>query len=243
MQKFLLSIAIAFSLANVNAQCTPDPAETAAGIHPTQIEGIAPAFVGVPYSQTLTVIIPADTIVLVFGVPTTVPITSATVTSVAGLPAGFTYACNVSGCVFPGGSTNCAVLTGTATAGQVGSYPLQIFVTYLAGVITADDTVTGYVLNVNTLGIWEVAKNNSLSLSANPNPFTNNTNIEFIAPKSGEIKITVYNLLGTIVKVETIKANAGENLYQLKGVNLVQGAYLVELNDGKSKTTQRLIKQ
>ena len=243
MKKLLLSFFIAISISQVNAQCTPDLSETVPGMHPTQIEGLATAFVGVPYSQTITAIIPADTVIIVFGFPTTVPITSATVTNVSGLPAGFTYACNVSGCVFPGGATNCAVITGTATAGQVGSYPLDIYLTYLAGVITSDDTVSGYVLNINTVGIWEVAKSNNLALSASPNPFTTNANIDFTAPKSGDVKITVYNLLGKMMKTENVRATAGENSYQLKGANLMPGAYLVELNDGKSKTTQRLIKQ
>lgn len=243
MKKVLLTAFTAFSLTYSFAQCTPDGSETIPGMHPTQLEGLATGYEGTPYSQTLTVIIPTDTIVDVFGVPTTVPITSATVTSVTGLPAGFSYACNVAGCVFPGGTTNCAVITGNPGVGSAGSYPLNVFVTYLAGFITADDTVTGYVININTLGVWEVSKNNKLTVTASPNPFTYNTTIDFISPKAGDIKISVYDLLGKPVKTEMIRASIGENSYVLKGNALMPGAYLIELYDGKTKTTQRLIKQ
>jgi hypothetical protein len=243
MNKYLLSIFISASLVQVNAQCTPDGSETVPGMHPTQLEGLAAGFEGTPYAQTLTVIIPTDTIVDVFGIPTTVPITSATVTSVSGLPAGFSYACNVSGCIFPGGSTNCAIITGNPGVGSAGTYPLNVFVTYLAGFITADDTVTGYVININALGIWEVQKNNSLAVTASPNPFTYNSTIEFLSPANGDVKITVYDLLGKPVKSETIRANYGENTYLLKGDDLIPGAYLIELYDGKTRSAKQLLKQ
>lgn len=222
------------------SQCTPDPSETQPGIHPTQAEGLSPATVGIPYSQTLTVIIPSDTTIDVFGTPTVVPITSAEVTNVTGLPTGFTYACNVSSCVFPGGSTNCAVLTGTATAGQEGSYPLSIYVTYTAGFITQDDIVTGYTLVVNPVSVEEM--NNVVALNVSPNPFTTNASVDFYAPSNGAMIVKVYNLLGKIIHEEKIIANQGVNNYVFKGSNLNPGAYLIEISNGKTKTTSRLIK-
>lgn len=243
MKKFLLFSFIGISFTQVNAQCTPDGSASGDGIHPTQAEGLATGYETVPYSQTLTVIIPSDTTIDVFGTPTTVPIDDATVTNVTGLPAGFTYACDVAGCVFPGGETHCAVITGTPTLGQAGSYPLEIYVTYQAGFISADDTVTGYTLNINTVGIWELSKNNALKVNANPNPFTVNASIDFVSPENGDVKITVYNSLGILVKTETVRANYGENTYELKGAYLVPGIYLVELFDGKNKSSQQLIKQ
>lgn len=222
------------------SQCTPDPSETQPGIHPTQAEGIAPATVGIPYSQTLTVIIPSDTTIDVFGTPTVVPITSAEVTNVTGLPTGFSYACNVTGCVFPGGSTNCAVITGTATPGQEGSYPLSIYVTYTAGFITQDDVVTGYTLQVNPVSVEEM--NSIVTLSTSPNPFSYNAAIDFYAPSTGEMTITLYNLLGKAVRSERIFVSQGVNNYVVKGSSLPSGAYLIEFSNGKVKTTQRLIK-
>lgn len=245
MKKILLALTTTVFIGNAMAQCTPDMTETVPGLHPTTIENIAPATVGVPYSQTITVIIPTDTTVeIIPGFPTTVPITKAVVTSLTGLPAGFTYACNPSTCEFPGGTTKCAIITGTATAGQEGAYPLNVFVTYYAGSLTADDTVTGYILNVNpATGLAEISKNNALSAHVAPNPFVSNANIEFTAVKSGDVKISVFNLLGKVVKTETVRATAGENQYTLRGNTLPSGVYLMEVFDGKNKITQRLIKQ
>ncbi|HLP11467.1 MAG TPA: T9SS type A sorting domain-containing protein [Flavobacteriales bacterium] len=243
MHKTLLTVFTVFSFIGATAQCTPDGTETEPGIHPTQAEGLATGFEGSPYSQTLTVIIPSDTTVIIFGIPTTIPIDDATVTNVSGMPSGFTYACNVPSCVFPGGATNCAVLTGSPTVGQAGSYPLNIYVTYHAGSISSDDTVTGYVININTVGIWEIERNNGLKLTANPNPFTWNANVDFISAHAGDVKITLYNLLGKVVRTETMRAAKGENSYELRGAGLEPGAYLVEVSDGKSTSSQRLIKQ
>ncbi|HYG52507.1 MAG TPA: T9SS type A sorting domain-containing protein, partial [Flavobacteriales bacterium] len=243
MKKILPAVFTVFLCIGVKAQCTPDGSETAAGMHPTQAEGLATGFEGSPYSQTLTVIIPSDTTVIIFGVPTTVPIDDATVTSVGGLPSGFGYACNVSGCVFPGGQTNCAIITGNPTTGQAGSYPLNIYVTYHAGSLSSSDTVTGYVININTVGIWEIERNTAIKISAQPNPFTWNARLDFITPDAGNVAVTLYNVLGDVVRTETIHAYKGENTYTLCGADLAPGTYLIELNDGKNKSTQRVIKQ
>lgn len=244
MKKTLL-FACSLLFANLSfGQCTPDGSETVPGMHPTIIENIGPATVGVPYAQTLTIIIPVDTVVEVIpGFPTSVPITDATVTNVSGLPTGFSYACNVPSCVFPGGATNCAIITGTASPGQEGSYPLSVFVTYHAGVLSADDTVTGYVLNVNPVGLFEISKKSSLQMVVSPNPFSANADVNFYTPSETTMKVTVYNLLGKAVKTDVIRASAGENFYSLKGNTLQPGAYLLELNDGKNKITKKLIKE
>jgi hypothetical protein len=244
MNKLLPVIVLFLFARGVQAQCSPDMSQTEPGIHPTAAEGLAPATVSIPYSQTLTIIIPHDTTVeIVPGFPTTVTITKAKVNNVAGLPAGFTYACNPSNCEFPGGETHCAVITGTATAGQEGSYPLKIYVTYYAGSLTADDTVDTYTLEVGALGVFEVYKTNTLKSRVSPNPFTNNADVNFTAVSAGDIRISVYNLLGRAVRTEQVRAVPGENTYTLKGGSLQPGIYLVEVSDGRSKSTQKLIKQ
>ena len=244
MKKVLLFILSFVSVNSAISQCSPDLSETVPGIHPTIIENLSPATVGIPYSQTLTIIIPADTVVeIVPGFPTSIPITDATVTNVSGLPSGFSYACNVSSCAFPGGATNCAVITGTATGGQEGAYPITIYVTYHAGVLSADDTVTGYVLNVNPVSVFEVTKNTTIEMKVSPNPFSNNADVDYYLATDANVKITLYNLLGKAVKTETIHAFSGENKYTLKGNAIVSGAYLLEINDGKNKITKKLIKE
>lgn len=243
MKQILPAMALFFAAHLAQAQCTPDPSATSPGIYPNFVENLDPATVGVAYSETITIVVPADTTVEVIpGFPTTVPINNIKVNNVLGLPSGFSYACNPSSCIFPGGSTHCAVITGTATAGQEGTYALGIAVTYDVG-LTQDDTVYGYVLNVNPVGVAEIVKNTTIRSKVSPNPFSVNAEVSFITPVATDVKISVFNLLGKVVRTENMKASAGENTYTLKGAALQPGIYLVEVSDGRNKSTQKLIKQ
>lgn len=246
MKKHLLFLLFAAGYGTASyAQCTPDMSQTQPGIHPTVQENLAPATVGVPYSQTLTVIIPADTCVQIFPPPapcTVIPISKAVVTNVDGLPSGFTYACNPSNCEFPGGQTNCAVITGTATAGQVGSYPIDIYLTYYAGSIQQEDTLQGYVLNVNLTGNISFSKEITFSVKQNmPNPFDESTSIQYTVPKSGKVEFKVFNLLGKEVYSRQLNATSGDNTYQFNGSVLASGTYLYRISDGSNLATRRMV--
>jgi hypothetical protein len=81
------------------------------------------------------------------------------------------------------------------------------------------------------------------SLSQNyPNPFNPSTTINYSLPKSGNVKITVYNAIGS--KVATIVNEykpAGNYSVQFNGSNLASGIYLYRLESGNFSDTKKLV--
>ncbi|MCH8317954.1 MAG: hypothetical protein IIA88_05570, partial [Bacteroidetes bacterium] len=97
---------LAFQVANAQV-CVPDPQFTQPGIYPDTVTGFADGCAGKPYEQLITNVVPADTFVDPPGV--FVIIDSVVLSSVAGLPPGFTYQCEPASCSWPGGSTGCVI--------------------------------------------------------------------------------------------------------------------------------------
>jgi hypothetical protein len=81
------------------------------------------------------------------------------------------------------------------------------------------------------------------SLTQNyPNPFNPTTTINYSLSKSGNVKITVYNAIGS--KVTTIVNEykpAGNYSVQFNGSNLASGIYLYRLESGNFSDTKKLI--
>ena len=130
MKRIALLIISLFILLATNqtvfGQCTPDPQYTSPGIYPATVPD---GCVNSPYSETITVIIPADTTVNI--PPTlTVPIQSVELVNVLGLPPGVTYQCSAPNCLFPGNSTNCVQVSGTPTT--AGVYTIDLVTTSCA---------------------------------------------------------------------------------------------------------------
>ncbi|MCR9174141.1 MAG: T9SS type A sorting domain-containing protein [bacterium] len=131
MKQLLLSFSFLIVLVfGASAQCTPDPQFTEGGVYPDSATGLAPAYVGQPYSEVITVIVPVDTTIMVGPIPFTLVFDSVVVSEWLGLPPGFTvdyYSPNNQfspidqGC-FEGAQTGCILISGTPTAQDVGSY-------------------------------------------------------------------------------------------------------------------------
>ncbi|MDA0682434.1 MAG: hypothetical protein O2781_03680, partial [Bacteroidetes bacterium] len=158
MKKTLLTLTLALAFIGAQAQCTPDPQYTAAGIYPDSTTGLSPATVGLAYNQNITIITPTDTVVDYNGNMVPVTIDSINLTSVTGLPPNFAYACNPPSCGFPGGTIKCAELYSTINpiASDVGVYNIIFKTTAyakvnLAGIslpITQVDTIDYYYIEV-----------------------------------------------------------------------------------------------
>lgn len=135
MKKCLLfaAIAICNSLA-ASAQCTPDPQFTSPGVYPDSATGMPSACIDLPYNETITIIVPVDTSVTIFGIGLTLPFDSVVVSSWTGLPPGFTYSCSspdnvispVDNCSFEGGVTGCISVMGSPVLADIGSYQQMI---------------------------------------------------------------------------------------------------------------------
>lgn len=131
MIKILLFISVVVLTAfGANAQCTPDPQYTVAGVYPDSTTGMPAACIDVAYDETITVVVPLDTTIMIGPIPLTLTFDSIVVSSWTGLPPGFTYSCydaqNTAGpldqCAFEGATSGCISVTGNPTIADIGSY-------------------------------------------------------------------------------------------------------------------------
>lgn len=150
MSKRLLCLLVTTSIALSSfAQCTISSITTP-GIYPDTTINLPAATAGTAYGTDIQVVVFEDTVAA--GV--TVIVSDITINSVVGLPAGFSYNCNPTNCVFPGGGNGCIWLSGNPTAAQVGTYNLTVNVT-LHGVVggfipvSQASTVNGYKIIIN----------------------------------------------------------------------------------------------
>jgi len=145
---------------NIYAQCTPDPAVVTAGIpglFPTPTEGIDTGWVGVAYSETLTMVVPQDTsLTLPAPIGTiTATINSVTITGVTGLPAGLAEWCSPTNCIYLGNSTGCIEFSGTPTTAGTYTVTVTVVVNVDAPIVGATDAPPQdiiYTLEVMTTG-------------------------------------------------------------------------------------------
>ena len=220
--------------------CTPDGQFTAPGVYPDSATGLSVAVVGVPYAETITAITPADTCIQIFPAPlpcTLVPIDSVVVDSVYGLPTGFTLVSENESNLnfyFFGGTSSCMLLSGTATAGQVGVYPLYVSGLswgQVAGVPTSQPFVVDwYQLEiVAATGVGELNAEVFNVTQNIPNPFNTQSTIQYYLPQANNVSISVFNVLGKLVKSDEIQATQGVNNYELNAADYSNGVYFYNL--------------
>lgn len=122
----MIVAALMMTATNVQAQsCTPDSSLTGLGVEP---DTLPPACVGVPYSFSATIIIPADTVAMGFNAE----ICYNRLDSLNNVPAGMQVTCDPTlstPCQYPGGSIRCALVSGTPTMADTGWNEVVIFTT------------------------------------------------------------------------------------------------------------------
>jgi hypothetical protein len=251
MKKILLSLIALTTMSFAIAQnCTADPQYTLPGVYPDSATGIPAATVGVAYDETITTITPVDTcIVILFPPCVLIPIDSVVVDVFTGLPAGFTVVSENESSLnfkFLGGSVSCMRITGTATAGQVGSYPITVSGLSWAQVLGVPTSqpfnVDYYTLEVVMATGVESFTRNEFEVKQNiPNPFNDNSKIEFYLPQANNVNISIYNVLGKVVKAEEILGGTGVNSYSLNAADFSNGIYFYNLTYGNQTITKRFV--
>jgi hypothetical protein len=255
MKKILLVFSIsALGVFNAGAQsCTPGAnfADSTYGVWPDTVQNFPPASVGVAYSTDLNFKVPSEVTPEVAG---TDPAAQAVVGSqiqefvvdnVAGLPAGFNYACNIASCTYAGGSNGCANLYGTATSATVGTFPITIEVTatvlveLIPGFPTPLDVPTsfsGYKLIIGYAGQIEGILN---PISVHPNPANNYITVSGLEAALNVQSIAVTNMDGQVVKNVTPQAPTMD--ISLDG--MASGMYFVVVEHAAGRELVKFIKE
>jgi len=253
MKKLLLLFTgvLLFAYSNTFAQdCTPTlPPD---GIHshivPDTIVNLPHATVGQPYSTDIQIRVGTDTMVTT-PISCNMHIVNYTLTSIDGMPSGFSYTSNPSDGVFPGGSSACIHAVGTApTTGMEGTYPLLVNVT--ANVtcngfpISQASAFRGYKVVIDPEGTVGVSNNaaEKFELGQNiPNPSSDLTRISFTSPIAEKMELNIYNSIGQVVLKKTIDAEKGSNEEFISTAVFADGIYIYTLHNSTSVLTKRMV--
>ncbi len=246
---FIIGGLIASSF-NSFAQCTPDPTCMDV-LNPGEIcpEILPDGTVGVPYSQTVTIIPPATGAVGTGGA--TVAILKIKIKSVTGIPPGLSYVTNPANgefAVTTPYTRYCTLISGTPTT--AGTYPLSITVTPyisfggfpLAVGDQVDDTSLAITIHPGGTGYSIINMNKFSILDSKPNPFSYSSKIGYISPSSSEVKLSIFDVVGNLIYKEAMVAVKGENYFDFDGIKLGKGMYIYSITNGKESFTKQLIK-
>lgn len=243
MKKVLPFVLLMAAFIGMQAQpCFPGP-YSAVGIYPDSTTNLPEGAVTQYYNTTITAVVPTDT--TIFGMNATID--SIGVTSVAGLPSGFTWAANTPTAYFHGGSSGCIAIMGTPTAGQEGTYPLEVrLLSYgtLSGFpASLPDTLTYYrivILDQTHVGVID-SRDFSFSASpAYPNPANDVTEFVVTSPDASQIDIVISNILGEVVIKESRFVNGGETKISISVASLTRGVYFYSVSNGSETITRKL---
>jgi len=258
---FIISLGIASA---AFGQCVADHdfGKLSFGVSPDPVLGetFVTGYVGVPYEDVLHLIVPvsaadADPTNPLLAAFTIVQVDVVSVLLTQGgfdftlAQVGLSYSCNNGGtlpnpCSFQGGQQGCAAITGTPT--QAGVYNLTVTVSgIVSGPIALppqEIVYDSYILTIEQDMSVSVTDDFQFSvLQNNPNPFTDETNIEFVVPNTGTAMVKIMNLMGGLVYEEELIANRGANQLKIAGNDLPAGVYVYSVEFGGEKRTKRMI--
>lgn len=217
-------------------------------IHPDTVTNIPDAWVGTAYVTDLQFHVQPDTVTSLG----TFQIVDIHIDSISGVPANFSYLPNPSSGTFPGGSYGCVGVTGMAQSGQEtggpnsdGIYPIVVYYTATVDVFSVmtpfPATKSGYKLHIyDPASVQSLEAANFAVAQNTPNPANLTTDFKISAPNSGAVQVTVYNVLGSQVKRETIAASKGTNHYTIETAGWAEGVYMCTFRMGNAVITRRI---
>lgn len=253
MKKILLYFCALFLLsAQINAQsCTPGAnfADSTYGIWPDTSTNFPPAEAGVAYSTDLNFKVPNEVTSDITGGDPALEafigseIQGFTVTSVDGLPSGFDYACNVSGCEYLGGENGCANVFGTTS--ETGSYPVTITVEGVIQVVLFPGLPPTPVTQALSFGGYEIVVGSAGTiegiiepLTVVPNPATEKITLGGLSAFENSF-ISIMNIEGKVIAQQNHK-NANNADFDLTAMN--NGIYFVKVSHKNGIETIKFIK-
>lgn len=250
IKKLLFSFALitAFGLTKSQAQCTPDisciPATTDYGICPDSATGLAVGYVGVPYSQVMSIKVPSDP--SSFGAPAGTGLTSIEIASVDNLAPGLTYTCVPSSCNFPANSNGCVLITGTPTVAWydtvivhgIGHLTFPIIGTpFTQGIDNSQ--YRSVVLDPASISTLDLTK---FDVDQNyPNPFSESSEIRFSTTDNSTVEFKVFNMLGAVIYNKNFKTSKGLNTIRIEANSFAPGVYIYSITNGDKTITKRMI--
>ena len=234
MKKTLLLTAVLLnSLSQLFAQCTivPGCSTAATGYCSTPSNGanLPNATVSSAYSTTVQISI-ASTF-------SGVAVSSASITSVTGLPTGLNYSVNPTTGIILGGSSGCIRIAGTPALGTTGTYTVVANAIITSAIGPLPPVSMNWILTVNPPLSTGISNSNLASnFYMAPNPVSSEL---FISNDNHLGKVAVIDALGKIVL--SMDANYS-NQTTINVSSLTKGVYFIQANDGERIITKKFIK-
>ena len=259
MRKILLLFIIMLSFTQlVKPQCNPNFLFTTLGlpgVYPPEILGISDGFLGVNYSQTLTLIVLEDTMIdLAFFLPAAV-VTAMNLASIntvmaldinyvtfdlSGLPNGLSYTCDQNTCEYPSGVDGCILINGNPIQSGNFSVPISMILNVQIPPIT--NIFSGMAMDLPSVSVveYDLFIDGSSTISE-----FNQNNYLFPNPTSSEARIllkstsdvVVYNVLGKeLLRLSSVKGD----LFLSKS-DLGKGIFYIMLKSEKKIETIKFI--
>lgn len=222
------------------------------GVWPDSATNFVSGTLGTNYTQNITIKVPNDTVTTAFGPPQTmhfdrIELSNPTGYTNYGLPPGLSLSCTPSTCKFPGNDTSCMIIYGTpTTAGTYNlGFKLTTYMKEFSNVAVNTSTLTYYkiVINssngINTFNPGEFEVNQSI-----PNPSNNKALIKYYLPNEGNVKLTVFNVIGKMLIEKREEALKGENEFEINCKDLAPGVYVYNIEfDGKTISKRMIVSQ
>lgn len=242
-KQILVLIIIALLPSGTYSQCTPDTVNCKDVLTPGQIcpEELADGYLGLNYSQTVTILPPPSFVINNVGV-TIVKIKIDTVTN---LPPGLSYQVSAEE-LYPG-TAYCVLVSGIPT--QTGLYMLNISV--IPYIMILDNVVELPPVENDTSVRMTIYESNAVNdptdesfhaIESRPNPFSATTEIGFTADEYASITLKIHNNLGLLLYTETIQAKPGRNFFGFNGEDLSPGYYIYSIVNNRAVFSEKMIK-
>jgi len=101
-------------------------------------------------------------------------------------------------------------------------------------------TLTGTSININKLSSPVVRER--ISLINYPNPFNNQTTINYILPTGGKVALKIYNICGDeVFKFSSKFQFQGKHEIKFEGIELASGIYFIKLELQEYTVTERMV--
>jgi len=165
-----------------------------------------------------------------------ITITDAAISSVTGMPVGFTSSVNPSTPTIPAGSDGCLFISGPLGPGSAGVYTVTANLDVNTSFGPTSQAVSWALIvdPAGTVGLKSIEQTSKFVIS--PNPATSEL---FVSSVSHFSKVQIMDALGKIVL--THDANyAAQTTINIS--SLSKGVYFLQINDGTNVTTKKFIK-
>lgn len=237
----LLFILLVFGYQIGFSQCTPVQFPGPNVMSPDSNQGVKPVIATYLYNQVINVRVPVDTVIPPAVFP--IPIDSAGVITITGLPTGLSYVTNSASDFWAGGTYGCVLIQGTVPQSEIGSYRATVSgVIYILGNAVPFD----YSYNVEVIDSinqgFENGSINDFRVGQNsPNPVSTIAKIKFNSPYSDNYQFEVFDMIGNKVISKSLSTVSGVNTYSFNRGQLRSGIYFYRISNSEYSAVRRMI--